>query len=64
MKAVFSFQYSVFSKGRGLLWLLLALCALGVAGCVTPESENMSERPWTAPQSWESGLPSGLTEGR
>ena len=40
--------------------LLLALLALGSWGCASTESENMSERPWNAPQSWENGLPGGL----
>ena len=49
---------------RAVFLLLLALAALGLAGCASPESENLSERPWNTPKSWESGLPSALTEGR
>jgi len=49
---------------RAALVLLLALAAVIVSGCASTESENLSERPWNSPKSWESGLPSGLTEGR
>lgn len=46
-------------------WLLLALVGLvGVAtGCHTG-GDDLSERPWNTPKSWENGLPSALTEGR
>ena len=48
----------------GLL-LLLASLALGLAGCAsTEDSNNASVRPWNAPQGWENGLPSTMTEGR
>jgi hypothetical protein len=49
---------------RAVLVLLLALAAVIVSGCASTESENLSERPWNSPKSWEGGLPSGLTEGR
>jgi hypothetical protein len=42
-----------------LAGLTLLLC-----GCATTETENLSERPWNAPKSWEHGLPQGLFEGR
>lgn len=46
----------------------LAACFAGLTlllwGCATTETENMSERPWNAPKSWEHGLPQGLFEGR
>lgn len=46
------------------LLLLLASLALGVIGCSTTESENLSSRPWNAPQGWETGaLPSSMNEG-
>jgi hypothetical protein len=50
---------------RGPL-LLLATCAcLLLPGCAsTDDSENLSERPWNAPRSWETGLPAGMMEGR
>jgi hypothetical protein len=48
-----------------LLLLLLGLVGLGLSGCATTDDpENMSARPWNAPKSWETGLPSGMTEGR
>ncbi len=48
---------------------LLALCAtalmLGAVGCASnADNENASMRPWNAPKSWETGLPSAITEGR
>jgi hypothetical protein len=46
-----------------LRWLFLLLLVLGaglLAGCASTESENRSERPWSTPQSWETGLPSGM----
>ncbi|HOX55458.1 MAG TPA: hypothetical protein P5205_01015 [Candidatus Paceibacterota bacterium] len=36
-------------------FLLLVVVGLVSGGCATTESENLSERPWNAPQSWESG---------
>ena len=53
---------TVVHRGWALLWLLLA--ALGLAGCASPETENLSARPWNSPKSWENGLPSAMTEGR
>ncbi len=44
--------------------LLIVLGALGIAGCASTDSENLSERPWNSPKTWESGLPSGINEGR
>lgn len=49
---------------RAALFLLLSLAAVLVSGCASTESENLSERPWNTPKSWETGLPSGLMEGR
>jgi hypothetical protein len=40
-----------------LLILLLGLFLLGVSGCSTGEPENVSARPWNAPQGWENGMP-------
>jgi hypothetical protein len=45
------------------LLLLLASLAL-LAGCASTESDNASVRPWNAPKGWETGMPSGMTEGR
>ncbi len=48
-----------------VLCFLLALLALGLSGCAsTDDSQNASVRPWNAPQGWENGLPSTMTEGR
>jgi hypothetical protein len=49
-------------RAISLLLLLVALASL--CGCATTESDNASTRPWNAPKNWETGLPSGLTEGR
>jgi hypothetical protein len=45
-------------------WLWVALGCLLLAGCATTESENLSERPWNAPKSWEHGLPASMFEGK
>ncbi len=45
---------------RWMFLLLLVLAALGLGGCASPETDNYSERPWNAPQGWETGLPSGM----
>lgn len=47
-----------------VLRLAVFLGLLVVAGCKTDDSDLSSERPWNAPKGWETGLPSGLTEGR
>jgi len=39
----------------GLAWVLLS-------GCRT--EDELIGRPWNTPKSWESGLPSAMTEGR
>ncbi len=44
--------------------LLLVLAALTLSGCATADPDNLSERPWNAPKTWENGLPSGMFEGR
>lgn len=47
-----------------LLLLLLPLAAL-LAGCASSKQEdNLSERPWNSPKGWETGFPTGMTEGR
>lgn len=47
------------------LFLLACLCAGFLTGCTTPESsDNTASRPWNSPRGWESGLPSGINEGR
>ncbi len=48
------------TSSRWVYLLLLVLAALVSGGCATTESENASERPWSSPQDWENGLPSGM----
>jgi PBP1b-binding outer membrane lipoprotein LpoB len=43
---------------------LVAFAAVLLNGCATTESENLSERPWNAPKSWEHGLPGGMMNQR
>ena len=50
---------SIISNSRWLFLLLLVLGAMVCGGCAT-ESENVSEKPWSTPQGWENGLPSGM----
>ena len=49
---------------RAMLWLALGLAGWLAVGCQTPDSENLSSRPWNSPTGWEHGLPTGLNEGR
>ena len=51
---------------RSLLlgFLLLASVAAFLGGCATSEPDNASARPWNAPKTWETGLPSSAFEGR
>jgi hypothetical protein len=49
---------------RVLLLLAIVVAGWGGYGCKAPEPENMSARPWNSPRGWETGLPSGLNEGR
>ena len=45
--------------------MLLGLFALLLTGCATTDDpDNVSERPWNAPKSWEHGLPTEMFEGR
>jgi len=54
-----------FSVVRAVGVLLLALLALGMAGCATTQdTDNASVRPWNVPMGWENGLPSTMQEGR
>jgi hypothetical protein len=47
-----------------VLWIILACAVAALTGCASTEPDNMSERPWNAPKTWETGMPSGMTEGR
>lgn len=45
--------------------LILAVIALFLSGCATTDDpDNLSERPWNAPKTWETGLPSQMLEER
>jgi len=48
---------------RWVFLLLFVLGTLGLAGCATADSENLSERPWNSPKTWENGMPSSINEG-
>lgn len=51
-------------RGNRLLVALLGLLlAQWVIGCATND-EGLSEQPWNTPRSWETGLPSSMTEER
>jgi hypothetical protein len=49
---------------RWLLAIAFGFLLLGSAGCVTTDEDNLTERPWNAPKTWETGMPSGLMNGR
>jgi hypothetical protein len=54
----------IISRSAWAFLLLLASLLLGMTGCSTTESENLSARPWNSPQGWETGfLPSSINEG-
>ncbi|MEE2943168.1 MAG: hypothetical protein VX413_07160 [Verrucomicrobiota bacterium] len=42
------------------LGLLLGL----TTGCIGPDPENRSARPWNTPQPWEHGVPGAISERR
>jgi hypothetical protein len=49
------------SQARWLLLLLLALGAIGWGGCATsPESDNLSPRPWNTAPGYDNALPGGM----
>ncbi len=54
----------LFNNPRGAFLLLVVLAAMGLSGCASTESDNVSVRPWNSPRGWETGLPSTMTEGR
>jgi hypothetical protein len=55
------------ANSRSRRWWLPAMLLIALAGicggCKTTE-DDMVERPWNAPKSWETGLPAGMLEGR
>jgi hypothetical protein len=52
------------SVTRTILACFAAAILLGVTGCASTDVDNASVRPWNSPKSWETGLPSTMTEGR
>jgi hypothetical protein len=47
---------------RALATLLTVSAAYLLGGCRT--EDELIGRPWNTPKSWETGLPSAMTEGR
>lgn len=47
-------------------WLALWLGWVCMAGwgCSSTDPANRSARPWNTPKQWETGLPTGILEGR
>jgi len=59
------------SEVRKFRWQPAAVLTVAVwlltlaGGCAsTGDTENLSEKPWNAPKSWEGGLPQSMFEGR
>lgn len=45
--------------------VILAAIALFLSGCATADDpDNLSERPWNAPKTWETSLPTQMLEER
>jgi hypothetical protein len=52
-----------FAKFSFLLGALAALAVL--SGCAhARQEEELSERPWNAPKSWENGIPGSIMRGQ
>jgi len=45
---------------KNAIVLLMFVLASFAAGCASSDTENVSERPWNTPKSWENGLPGGM----
>jgi len=50
------------SRPRVLMLTVLISVGAMITGCRT--EDELIGRPWNTPKSWESGLPSSMTEGR
>jgi hypothetical protein len=46
-----------------LIFGLLGIGFVLLAGCAS-DPENLSERPWNSPKSWENGLPTQMMNQR
>ena len=49
---------------RWLAWVWLGVLLLAASGCANRSDDDLSARPWNSPRYWETGLPSGMYEGR
>ncbi|HJO10239.1 MAG TPA: hypothetical protein QGH16_10320 [Verrucomicrobiota bacterium] len=48
-----------------LFAIVFALLTLGLTtGCIGPDPENKSARPWNTPRPWEHGIPGSISERR
>lgn len=43
-----------------LLGIFLLALVTSLTGCGSTEPDNLSERPWNAPNGYENGLPAGM----
>jgi hypothetical protein len=46
-----------------ILALASAAVLLGTIGCAHTD-ETLNERPWNSPKNWETGMPTGMMQGR
>ena len=45
--------------------IIFAVLGLGLTtGCIGPDTENKSARPWNTPRPWEHGIPGSISERR
>jgi hypothetical protein len=52
---------ALFRQRRWALLLLVVLGAIGWGGCATTaEDENLSQRPWNAPEGFDYNMPGGM----
>lgn len=51
-------------NARWLMALGIVAVLLSATGCATTEDETLSERPWNAPKTWETGVPQSMMQGR
>jgi hypothetical protein len=51
-------------KSRWILALAGLAAAISMTGCAHTDDEALSERPWNAPKTWETGVPQSMMQGR